>query len=54
MDDYSKFKNIVSHKVHSLKSSAANDISIIFFSIKNLPGKSCGPEKNTCTMQAVY
>ena len=29
MDDYSKFKNTISHKVHALKSSAANDINLI-------------------------
>ena len=37
MDRYSKFKNAISHKVHELKSSAANDISIISIPIKNLP-----------------
>ena len=34
MDRYSKFKNAISHKVHELKSSAANDIGIILPSRK--------------------
>ena len=34
VDCYSKFKNAISHKVHELKSSAANDISIISIPIK--------------------
>ena len=41
MDRYSKSKNAISHKVHELKSSAANHISIISITIKNLPGKCC-------------
>ena len=45
MDRYSKFKNAISHKVHELKSSAANDISIISIPNKNLPGKCCGQIK---------
>ena len=42
MDECSKFKNAIPHKVHELKSSAAIYISIISFPIKILPGKSCG------------
>ena len=42
MDHYSKFENVISHKVQELKSSAADDISIIFIPIKNHPGKCCG------------
>ena len=45
MDCYSKFKNAISHKVHELKSSAANDISILSIPIKNLPGKCCNQRK---------
>ena len=37
MDRYSKFRSAISHKVHELKSSAADDISIISIPIKNLP-----------------
>ena len=46
MDDLIlNFKNLISNKVHKLESSAANDISIISFPIKNLPVKSCGQRK---------
>ena len=46
MDRCSKFKNAISHQVHELKSSAANDdISIIAIPNKNLPGKCCGQRK---------
>ena len=45
MDRYSKFKNAISHQVHELKSSAANDISIIAIPKKNLPGKRYGQRK---------
>ena len=34
MDEYSKLKNAISHKVHELKSSTAIYISIISFPIK--------------------
>ena len=39
MESYSEFKNAISHKVHELKSSAANDISITSIPIKNLTVK---------------
>ena len=45
MDRYSEFKNAISHKVHELKISAANDINITSIPIKNLPGKCCGQRK---------
>ena len=45
MDHYSKFKKAISHKVHELNSSSANDISIISIPIKNLPGKCCGQRR---------
>ena len=45
MDRYSKFRIAISHKVHKLKSSAANNISIISIPIKNLPGKCCDQRK---------
>ena len=40
MDRHSKFKNAISHKVHELKSSAANKISIILPSRKVKAGGS--------------
>ena len=45
VDYYSKFKNATSHKVHELKSSAANDTNIISIPTKSLPGKCCGQGK---------
>ena len=45
MDRYSILKNAISHKVDELKSSAANDISIISIPVKNIPDKRCGQRK---------
>ena len=45
MDRYSKFKNAISHQVHELKSSAANDVSMIAIPNRNLPGKCCSQRK---------
>ena len=42
---YSKFKNAISQKIHELKSSVANDISIISIPIKNLTGRCCGQKR---------
>ena len=52
MDCYSKFKNATSHKVHKLKSSAVNDISIISIPIINLAGNCCGQKKKTMQSNA--
>ena len=52
VDRYSKLKNAISHKVHELKSSAANDISIISVPIKNLPGKFCDQRKEKIQSKA--
>ena len=50
MDRYFKFKNAISHQVHKLKSSAANDVSIITIPNKNLPGKCCGQRKKKSSL----
>ena len=52
MDRYSKFKNAISHKAHELKSSAANEISIISIPVKNLPGKCCDQRKKKTQSEA--
>ena len=50
MDRYSKSKNAISHQVYELKSSAANDISIIAIPNKNLPGKCYGQRKKNYSL----
>ena len=53
MDRYSKFKNAISHKIHELKSSATNNISIISIPIKNLPGKCCDQRKKKNAVESM-
>ena len=52
MDRYSKFKNAISHKVHELKSSAANDINIILPSRKVKAGGSHQFRQNFDVLQS--
>ena len=52
MDRYSKFKNAISHKVHELQNSAANDISIILPSRKVKAGGSRQFQRNFDVLQS--
>ena len=52
MDHYSKFKHAISHKVHKLKSSAANDISIILPSRKVKARGSCQFQQSFDVLQS--
>ena len=52
MDRYSKFKNAICHKVHELKSSAADDIRIILPSRKVKAGGSRQFQRNFDALQS--